>query len=383
MAKSTTALETPLREQLDKLSAIEPTDAPVLSLYLDMRPDQNGRANYEPFLRKTFADRSRLLKGDARQSFDADVKKITDYLGDDVRKSATGLAVFACNANDFFETVQLDVPVEHHWLFVGSVPHLYPLARLNDQYPRYAALLVDTNQARLFVFGLGTTESQAEVKNTKTRKTTMGGWSQARYQRHIENFHLHHMKEVVDVLDRVMREESLDKLVIACDDVARPKLMEQLPKHLQEKVIDQVKLDIRTPEHEVLARTLEALREHDADTDAAAVTRMLDAYNAGGLGVAGPEDTLDALQKGQVEELLITATPELLERAQRLTSDVTPTPVDIDTSAPGSELDADRHRLADHFVVHAHMSAARIRFIEDPALLEDVGGVGALLRFRI
>ena len=384
MPKSTTALETPLRDQLDRLSACEPTDAPVLSLYLDMRADQHGRPNYDSFLRKTFAERARVLKGAARQSFDADVKKIYAYLGDEVRRSAQSVAIFACSAqDDFFETVQLDVPVEHHWLFIGSVPHLYPLIRLNDQFPRYAALLLDTNAARLFVFGLGATETQSEVKNVKTRKGAVGGWSQARYQRHIENFHVQHMKEVVDVLDRVVREESLDRIVIACDATARPLLMDQLPKHLAEKVIDQMKLDIRTPENDVLTRTLEALRANDADNDIEQVTRMLDAWNADGLAVAGPEETLDALQKGQVEELLITATPELLQRAKTLTSDVTPAPVDIDTSAPSFELDSDRHRLADHFVVHAHMSAARIRFIEDPALLADVGGVGALLRFKL
>ena len=110
---------------------------------------------------------------------------------------------------------------------------------------------------------------------------------------------------------------------------------------------------------------------------------MFDAWHAGGLAVAGPEQTLDVLQKGQVEELLITATPELLRRAATLTSDVTPTPVEIDTSAPAADVDSDRHRLADHFVVHAHMSGARVRFIEDPALLADVGGVGALLRFKL
>jgi len=43
-------------------------------------------------------------------------------------------------------------------LFIGSLPHLYPLARVNDQFPRYAALIVDTNSAQLFVFGLATTE---------------------------------------------------------------------------------------------------------------------------------------------------------------------------------------------------------------------------------
>jgi len=382
MSKSTTALETPLREQLDRLSAFEPTESPVISLYLDMRADQHGRTNYDAFLRKTFSDRSRALKGSARQSFDADVEKIQQYLGE-VRRSANGLAIFACSDSSFFEAVELDAPVEHHWLFIGSVPHLYPLARINDQFPRYAALLVDSNTARLFVFGLGTAERQEQVKNVKTRKSAMGGWSQARYQRHIENFHLQHVKEVVDVLDKTVRAESLDRLVIACEDSVRALLMEQMPKHLSEKVVDLMKLDINTPENQVLTRTLEALREHDADTDVTQVQRMFDAWHAGGLAVAGPEQTLDVLQKGQVEELLITSTPELLRRAATLTSDVTPTPVEIDTSAPASDVDSDRHRLADHFVVHAHMSGARVRFIEDPALLADVGGVGALLRFKL
>jgi peptide subunit release factor 1 (eRF1) len=38
---------------------------------------------------------------------------------------------------------------------------------------------------------------------------------------------------------------------------------------------------------------------------------------------------------------------------------------------------------ANELVTKAQNSAARIRFIEDPELLADVGGVGALLRFKI
>jgi peptide chain release factor subunit 1 len=384
MSKTTTALETPLREQLDRLAAFTPTEAPVLSLYLDFRPDQNGRQNYDAFLRKAFLERSRALTGDARKSFSRDVERITAFLDEHRPHSARGFALFACAAqNDFFEAMRLNGTVEEHWLFIGSVPHLYPLARINDQFPRYAALIVDTNAARLFVFSLGTAETEREVKNVKTRKTAMGGWSQARYQRHIENFHLHHMKEVVDLLDRVVRAESLNQIVIAADDTARPLLMEQLPQHLAEKVIDVTRLDIDTPEHEVLARTMEALRERDAETDGDQVTRMLDAWRAGGLAVVGPEATLEALERRQVEELLITSTPALLQRARIVTADAAPGPLDIDTSGPATDLDADRHRLADHLVAHAHMSSARIRFIEDPELLADVGGVGALLRFRI
>ena len=384
MAKTTTSLETPLRQQLDRLTAFEPTDAPVLSLYLDMRPNENGRRTWDSFLRKAFTERPRALKGDARKSFERDAERIRTYLETDVRKSAGGLALFACSdANDYFEAVQLDVPIDDNWLFIGSVPHLYPLMRLNDQFPRYAALLTDTNSARLFVFGLGVRETGQEVKNVKTRRTTMGGWSQPRYQRHIENFHLQHIKEVIEVLDRTVRDESLNHIVVACDAVTKPLLMEQMPRHLADKVIDVMALDMKTPDHDVLRETLETLRESDASTDATQVQRMFDAWHAQGLAVAGPEETMRALEMGQVEELLIAASPSELRRPTEVTSDMTPAPVDIDTTAPNAQDDSDRHRLADHFVVHAHTSGARVRFIEDARLLADVGGVGALLRFRI
>lgn len=383
MQKTTTALDTPLREQLDRLAAFEPSDLPVLSLYLDMRPDQNGRPNYDTFLRKTLTDRIRTLRGAARQSVERDVERINAYLGEQVRPAANGLAIFACAGKaDFFRAVPLAAPLEQNWLFIGSVPHLYPLARLNDQYPRYAALLVDTNSARIFVFSLGVAEAQERVTNVKTRKTMTGGWSQARYQRHLENFHLHHMKEVAAVLDKVVREEAINQVVVACDEVARPTLMEHLPKQLIEKVVETVNLDIRTPQHQVLAATLDALRDKDAESDAEQVETMLGAWRAGGLAVAGPEATLEALAMGQIEELLITATPGRLRQPSRLPADVAPGPVEVDTSASGMP-DADRLKLADELVTKAQQTGARIRFIEDPALLDPVGGVGAVLRFRI
>ena len=107
MAKSTTALATPLRDHLDRLSSFEPSeDAPVLSLYLDAQPDQHGRDNYDAWLRKTLSDRAATLKGQARHSFDKDVERITRFLAEDARRSANGLAIFACSERGLFDTVQ-------------------------------------------------------------------------------------------------------------------------------------------------------------------------------------------------------------------------------------------------------------------------------------
>lgn len=384
MRKTTTAALTPLREQLDRLAAFAPTTAPVLSLYLDMRADQHGRKHYQSFVRKVFPERSRTLDGAARKSFERDAQRIEQYLQSQTHESLSGLALFACSgADDFFEAVPLGVPLDAHWLFIGSVPHLYPLARLNDQYPRYAALLVDTNSARLFVFSLGRAETRTHITNPKTRKGAVGGWSQARYQRHVENFHLHHMKEVVAVLDRVVRYEGINQIIIAADEAARPCLKEHLPGHLANKVVDVVHLDINAPEHEVITATLDALREHDAQTDAEHVRAVLDAWASGGLGVVGTNATLDALAAGQVEELLIAARPDSLRPPESLPPGTPPGPLDVETSAPRAALDADRMKLAGDLVARAQQNGARVRFIEDARLLDGVRGVAARLRFRL
>jgi peptide subunit release factor 1 (eRF1) len=39
--------------------------------------------------------------------------------------------------------------------------------------------------------------------------------------------------------------------------------------------------------------------------------------------------------------------------------------------------------LADTLVTRAKQTAARVTFIEDASLLESIGGVGAILRYRI
>lgn len=233
------------------------------------------------------------------------------------------------------------------------------------------------------MFSLGATQAVRQVTNPKTRRTMVGGWSQARYQRHVDNFHLHHMKEVVDVLDRVVRDEAIGHVVVACDETTRPLLFDQLPKHLRETIVDVIAMDTGAPEHQVLAQTLEALQQKDADTDVERVASMLDAWRAGGLAVVGPEATLDALARGQVEELILTATSQQLRRPASAPPGGAPGPMEVETSAGGPDADPALVKLAGDLVAGAHRTGARIRFIEDASPLAEVGGTGAFLRFRI
>ncbi|HJR60039.1 MAG TPA: Vms1/Ankzf1 family peptidyl-tRNA hydrolase [Vicinamibacterales bacterium] len=382
----------PLADQLDQLARFEPAPYPVISLYLNTQPNAKGRDEYQTFVRQEFKARARTYPAGSpeRDSLDKDLERITTFLANELQPSANGAAIFACSAGELFEAVQLTAPIEQHWLYIGDTPHLYPLARLESRYPRYAAVVADTNTARIMVFAAGELVSQQDLKGEKTRRSSQGGWSQARFQRHIENFHLQHAKDIVDALERIVQQEGITQILTAGDEVILPLLREQMPKHLAEKVVDHLKLDARAPLDDVLTATLDAMGRQNERSDRERVAAAIGAYRAGGLGVVGPEDTLTALVKGQVDELLLTSSVHAIQNvsaqaAAATANDSTLLEPAVETAAGGEAAQADPNvvRLADELVTRARQTGARVTFVEDASLLEGYGGVAALLRFRI
>src|SRR5215218_5854245 len=390
MAQSGAAESNTLEGIIDRLAEFEPVELPVLSLYLNAQANEHGRQDFERFLRKEFSERARAFKAHSpeRESFERDVERINAYLRDELRPETNGVAIFACaGAGEFFEPVQTIAPIENHRLYIYNQPHLYPLARLMDQYPRYAVLVADTNRARLFVIGRGKALSTDEIQNVKTRGAKVGGWSQMRYQRHLEQYHLQHAKEVAEQLEQVVREDNIQHIILAGDEVIIPLLREQFPKAVAERVVDVLSLDINAPEHEVLAESLAAMREHDLVSDVEKVEQLLNEYRAGGLAVVGSTDTLEALAMGQVEELIIAAQQQSVEGDREdvaiLSDAEVVEPVVGGQDGAIANIEPDSVIVAADLVARARQTSARITFIEDVSLLEEVGGCGAFLRYRL
>jgi len=342
-----------LTSQLDRLAAADTGPFPVISLFLDLRPNDRGRDQFESFLRKELTERVATYpaSGPERDSLEQDAAKIREYVSH-LDGSINALALFTSSGADLFEAIPLAAPLDAHRLYISPQPHLYPLARLVDEYPRYLALLVDTHSARIFVFAMNALVKTEAIEGAKTKHHKKGGWSQARYQRHTENFHVRHAKEVVDAVERIVREEEIGSILILGDEVIVPLLREQMPKPLADKVIDVLKMDVRAPEHDVLQATLDALREHDAATDRERVEALVGAYRGNGLATVGAENVRKAFELGQVDELVIAAPPESTEESNEL-------------------------------VRQARATSASVRFIEDASLVESIGGVGAFLRFKL
>src|SRR2546423_7616800 len=178
-----------MRELIRCLADLGPGDAPVLSVYLDMRPHGT-----EPALRPgllLLKERLRAIektlwpRGVAYDSVHADAVRSARYL-DDVPSDAQGVALFTCAAGDLFETVTVGVPFENQ-VVAAPVPDLFQLARLLDEQETVLVAVVDTNTARIFVTRTGYLGEGGgpDDKNTQQFwKGSLGGFHEARYHRH-------------------------------------------------------------------------------------------------------------------------------------------------------------------------------------------------------
>ncbi|MGA9626785.1 MAG: Vms1/Ankzf1 family peptidyl-tRNA hydrolase [Bryobacteraceae bacterium] len=373
-----------MEEPLARLVAFEPTTLPVVSVYLNTQPDRHGRTpDSAPYLHREFKALARTWAPGSpeRHSFDRDAERIVSYAAGQIDSAANGVAIFACwGAREFFEAIQLTSPVSDNRVYACPQPHLYHLARLDEQYPRYAAVLTDTNTARIFVFGLDHVISAEDVKGKKVHRVKVGGWSQARYQRRVGNAHEEHAKEVMERLAQIVREDKVSHIILAGDQVVIPLLQEHLPPEMV-SMVEVMKLDIHASEQNVLTATLAKLLEQEARTAAEKVDRLMRQYRARGLAVVGLEETLEALANGQVDELMVSGA---LEESHPLPEEVRAILApELPDSGGGTTSEEPRQAsLPDLLVTKAKQSGATVTFIEDAGLLESVGGVAAFLRWR-
>ena len=96
------------------------------------------------------------------------------------------------------------------------------------------------------------------------------------------------------------------------------------------------------------------------------------------------EQTLAALSNGQVEELVIAANFDAIKYNPKAVEQV------LEDYAPGDDNSAtvelpessEKRQIADELIIRALNSAAKIVFIEDESILDEAGGVGAVLRYN-
>lgn len=349
-----------MRDLLRRLAEFEPTDLPVLSVYLDMRPqatgEDPGRRTSLTILRDRLSKIERTLgsRGEAFDSFHADSERIQTFLDDKFDRSSQGLAIFACSGADLWETVETGSPFEDE-VGADSVPQLFQFARLLDEQQTVVVAVVDTNTARLFLSRIGRLEEAGgpDEDSVHHQKRRTGGLSQANYQRHIEKHHADFAQEAADAIERLVERNRAERVILAGDEVALTPLMGALSVRVKELVGDVLRVDIRAPRDDVAAEIAPVLERLESEASRAIADQVIAAVRSDGLGAAGLDATRQALANGQVDLLVLDAS---------------------------AELDDDQRN---ELIRLAATSGADVEIVQGHAGLARFGGVGALLRYRL
>lgn len=370
-----------IHEQLRRLAALAPmtvppgepgvtwhddtrTDrlcVPVLSIYLDWRPIATGGRPGERAARVVLLERMRqiertfLPRGAALDSLRQDSARINEYVASAVAPATKGVAIFTSAAHHLFETLEVDIPFDTQ-VSAGATPDLFQLVRLLSGQETAVIAVVDLRSARLFVtLRGGLRELERLVDDPKLFHMVRGenAMNQARYQRHAGKVRTQFAQEVADHITWLVDHERATEVILAGHTAGMALVREALAPRIAGMLHEpMLAMDVDAPRTMIAEEIAPVLDMIKAQQERSTVERLVGAVQAGILGVAGLDATLEALRAGQAETLV-------LAEDEALPPETRGTLIELATNTD-----------------------AAIEVVDNSATLRQLGGVGALLRYR-
>jgi peptide chain release factor subunit 1 len=297
------------REFLRKLAEWSSNGIPVSSLYLDVdgrryprRQDYMVRAEHLCHELKR-QGKEHGLDRQASTSVSQDVDRMLDYLRQMDRGSTRGVALFSASKSDLWEPVTAPRPLKDRATLAPN-PYVSPLEALIETYESFCTVLVDRARARIFIARMGQIKEGTDIFDDVPGRHDQGGWSQARYQRHIEDHAAQHMKHVAEVLLRFYKVRKFDHLILAGPDESIPEFEHALHDYLKRRIVARVSLPMSASMVEVLEKSL-AVEEGIEQAREREAVELLKARMSAGRGVTGLGPVLHALNEVRVDTLVV------------------------------------------------------------------------------
>src|ERR1700736_3265589 len=200
-------------EELRRLAEFRAEKGCAISFYVDLDPALTptaGDADTRVNSLLTEGERNgnathRGLTHDQRLGLKADFDRIRDYFENEFeRDGVQGLAIFSAGLDNVWQPRALVESVPDR-VRVGRELHLAPLVPLVGRGEGAIVAVVGRERGELFRLHAGRLEEVVDKTEDLPGRHDQGGWSQARFQRHIEKLAEEHLREVAEELDRRVR----------------------------------------------------------------------------------------------------------------------------------------------------------------------------------
>jgi peptide chain release factor subunit 1 len=298
--------------RLRELAAFRAENGCAITLYLNLDPSEvptpgDAQTRMNALLagaEKT--DRSELTH-DAREGTKRDFERIARWFDDEFeREGAQGLAIFAAGNGNFWSTLSLPEPVSDS-VRVGRDFNLAPLVPLVARTDGTIVAVVGREQGELYRLRAGRLDEIAQQFDEQPGQHDQGGWSQARYRRHIEKLVQEHLKGVAEELDRSRRRLRSPKIVLVCSEDMRSEFAGELSKEVRESLVGWTQAEAHATPAQLLEAVTPVLEQSQAKDEADAIERWREEVGRNGRASSGWAATLEAASDGRVELLLFQA----------------------------------------------------------------------------
>jgi peptide chain release factor subunit 1 len=295
--------------RLRELAAFRTENGCAISLYLNLDPsevptqgDAQSRMNALLNVAEK-VDRSDLTH-DARAGLKADLERIARWFDDEFeRDGSRGIAVFAASLDNYWDTLPLPEPVPDG-ARVSREFYLAPLVPLLARLDGTIVAVVGREQGQLYRLFAGRLVPIVDQFEEQPGRHDQGGWSQARYQRHIEKLVQEHLKGLAEELDRNRRRLHSPKIVLVGSEETRSEFIEELSKEARDAIVGWVSAEAHASPAELLEAVTPVLEQSQAKDEAEAIDRWREEAGRNGRAAAGWAQTLEAASDGRVDLLL-------------------------------------------------------------------------------
>jgi len=368
-------------DELRELATFRDESNLVCSCYYPLEKGESGGEGLlirlKNMISEALANREEWT-GSQYKSVTEDLARIEALVAEELVLSSGGLAAFAASAAGLWKVFHLPVRCEP-MLAVDRTTRMKPMIEFLDRYRRYCTVLVGKGKARIFLLDPGRVEERSEVLGLVPGRHDQGGWAQARLQRHHDDRVMHHLKETADEVFSLFKEEDFHQLFVAGTEELVSEFVEYLHPYVKGRLAGTFALEMISSAADVQELTLSAGRDLIQADEEEAIDSLRAEVHTGKLGAAGLEDTIHALQKGQVRRLLVQEDFEA--PGHRCTSCGQ---LSLHTPCPfccGETETLDD--IVESVVTGAFLGNCQTSFVSgtNGEKLAELGGLGALLRF--
>jgi peptide chain release factor subunit 1 len=282
----------------------------AVSVYVDLDPSATPTAvEMESRMRSLLSDAEKRAEanytGERKQALRTDLQRIRDWWDDEFdRDGVRGIAVFASSLDNLWRPLPLAESVPDQVRLAADL-HLAPLVPLVGRGDGALVAVVSRERGQVFRLRGGRLEEVVDQTEEQPGQHDQGGWSQARYQRHIEKLVHDHLKAVGGEIDKRVRRAGTLQMVIIAPEELRSDLESKLSAEAREAVVGWTQAEAHANANELLEVAKPHLERARAEQEAQVVDRWREEEGRNGRAAAGWEQTLEAASDGRVEVLLL------------------------------------------------------------------------------